>query len=218
MSSVRRSIRVVLADEHAVFREGIKAQIERCKGIMVIAGCADVRTARDACIAKHPDILLSDIKPSGWDFPNVIRLMRKADLKTRVIILSGITTDFCIQLAIESGALGYISKRQQFATVRKAIRQVFAGKTYYCSEVKKWIVDGARVRKRSVARLSWLTPRQHEVLIHIAQGLTTKQIAKLMRVTTRTVEAHKTCLMTKLKIHDRLNLARFAYREGIASP
>lgn len=218
MSPGRRSIRVVLADEHAVFREGIRCRIDRCKGIKVIAECTNMRRAHRACLVHGADILLCDIKPPGSDICNVIRRMRKADLKTKVIVLSGIITNFCIQRVIESGALGYVSKCQSFATVRKAIRRVLAGETYYCPEIEKRIAAGAKGRKRAVDRLSLLTPRQHEVFIYLARGLTTKQIAKLMCVTTKTVEAHKICLMTKLKIHDRVNLARFAYREGIVSP
>jgi DNA-binding NarL/FixJ family response regulator len=136
-----------------------------------------------------------------------------------VIFLSAFFHDRYIEEALEAGASGYVTKNEAPGSLLSAIRKVSSGFTYFSPEVhERLVVDvsGLRLRSESHTRGFSLTDRETETLRYVAQGLAKREIANIMHLSVRTVDAHVRNLMAKLDIHDRVELARFAIREGLA--
>ena len=144
------------------------------------------------------------------------RRLRVIRPKTRVIFLSAFKHDRYIEQALEVKAHGYLTKRESPEKVVAAIREVAAGGAYFCEEVQSRIIVDETGANLPRSRVSKLTPREMEVLQYIARGYGKREIGHIMNLATKTVENHTTSLMSKLAIHDRVDLARFAFREGLA--
>ncbi|MEE9294221.1 MAG: response regulator transcription factor [Phycisphaerae bacterium] len=225
MMSLTSTIRVEVADDHIVFREGLVAQINNQPDMIVVAVAGDAETALCEAVASKADILLFDIEMPGTDAFTATSDLAERHSPVRIIFLSAFSYDTYIERAIRAKAWGYISKSEPFSTVCDAIREVKAGWVYYSSEIRARILntpDGLRLRRSAwdgaTTRASQLTTRELELLAYLASGSSTKQIAQTMHISAKTVDSHKSSLMHKLDIHDRVGLARFAFREGIATP
>jgi DNA-binding NarL/FixJ family response regulator len=156
--------------------------------------------------------------PTVFDMPHLFDSHR---LATRLLLLSASLTDAILQWAMDSGVAGIVSKRQPFAVLKQGIRQVRAGRRFYCSEVKKRVVrvgSGSQAKGAATSRLALLTERERQMLILLARGLPINVMAGTSHVSAKTVEGHKYHIMRKLDLHSRIDLARFAFREGIAQP
>ncbi len=225
MISSSPQIRVAVADDHSVFREGLVVQITNEPDMTVVSTAEDADAAvREVCACK-PDVLLLDIEMPGLDAFTAVGILAERQPDVRVILLSAFTHDVYIGRAIKAKAWGYVSKNEPFNTVCDAIREVHRSWVYYSSDVKARIVntpDGPTLQPQlcdgAASRVEQLTPRETELLIYLARGLSTKQLAHAMGISAKTVDNHKVHLMNKLAIHDRVELARFAFREGIATP
>jgi len=141
--------------------------------------------------------------------------------ETRIIFLSAYSHDMYIQQAIAVKAWGYVTKKESYATICQAIREASAGSVFFSDDIQARVVsgpEGLELAPGTKARATLLTQREVEVLRHLARGLSTKEIASAMHISVKTVNSHKTHLMCKLGHHDRVELARYAFREGIATP
>ncbi|MFQ5429793.1 MAG: LuxR C-terminal-related transcriptional regulator, partial [Phycisphaerae bacterium] len=168
---------------------------------------------------KNPDIILMDIDMPGLSCFEAARSLSIQQPELRIIFLSAFLHDKYIEQALEAQAHGYITKREPPEQVVAAIREVVSGGAYFSSEVQSRIVvdsSGAKLRHESRSRASTLSRRELEVLRYIARGAGKKQIASITHLSVKTVEHHTTRLMAKLDIHDRVELTRFAIREGLA--
>jgi DNA-binding NarL/FixJ family response regulator len=220
-------ITILIVDDHALLRDGLCAQISVEPGMAVVDTCGDADTAI-SLVAKHkPNIVLMDIDLPGLSCFAACGQMAAQSEDTRVIFLSAYHHDRYIDQALEVNAWGYVTKGESISIVLEAIRSVSGGRVHFSDDVKSRIVaEGKGFRlsspssspsSSSRSRVSTLSPRELEVLRYLAKGLSVKEVAKIMHISAKTVDNHKTHIMQKLDIHDRVELARFAFREGIAA-
>lgn len=213
-------IKVIVVDDHALLRGGLAVQIDNESDMEVVGGCADAGTGIDLVAMHRPDIVLMDIHLPGLNCFAACRTMGSQSPSTRVIFLSAYDHDAWIDQALEVRAWGYVTKGERFSEIREAIRSVMRGRVHFSEAIKARLVagrNGLELKGASRSRLSTLSPREREVLQYLAQGLSVKEVARTMHLSAKTVDNHKSNIMAKLDIHDRVTLARFAYREGIAA-
>jgi len=214
-----RTITVMLADDHALVREALGNWLRDTGDIRVVAEVGSADEAVAVAVRDKPDVVLMDIDMPGLLAFDAVRTIRTRCPATRVIVLSGFFHDRYIEEALAAEASGYITKGEPAEAVVRAIRAVAAGGAYFSPEVQARIVvdsHGVRLAAQGSTRAATLTPRELEVLRYIARGLSKKDIAAIMHLSVKTVDNHSTSLMTKLNIHDRVELARYAIREGLA--
>ena len=211
-----KPIRVLLADDHTLLRAGIRALIEEMDEIEVVAEAANGLQALDLIEAHHPDILLTDIAMHGLGGLDLAARVGRAHPKTRVVILSMHKDEEYVRRAMIAGVSGYLLKDSDTEELGLALRAVARGETYLSPAVSKHVVADYRRRARpATGPADNLSARQREVLQLIAQGLTTKAIANKLRISTKTVEWHRSVMMERLDIHDVVSLVRYAIRTGI---
>lgn len=218
---MNRPIRVILADDHALVRSTLAAWMRGTSDLSVVS---EVRVADDAvteCIRLTPDVLVLDIDMPGLSAFDAARTITSRCPGTRIVFLSAFLHDRYIEEALAVGASGYVTKGQPPQAVADAVRTAAAGGTYFSPEVQARLIvdtDGIRLAGQPHTKFSTLTPRELEVLRYIARGMSKKEIAETIHLSVKTVDNHSTSLMNKLDIHDRVELARFAIREGLAEP
>jgi len=214
-------IRVLVVDDHALVRGALGERLQREPGFL-LAGCAGTADEALLQIAElRPVVVLMDIDLPGMVCFDAARQIGWRYPQTRIIFLSAFMHDRYIQEALEVKARGYLTKHEPPERVVEAIREVAAGGSCFSEEIRSRIVVdsvGAKLPGDLKSRGMTLRPRELETLRYIARGLTKKQIAEQMCVSVKTVECHTTRLMNALSIHDRVELARFAIREGLAEP
>lgn len=216
-----RAITVLLVDDHALVRNTLSAWLRQTGRFDVVGAAADADTAVTDVIRLQPDVVVMDIDMPGLLAFDAARVMRSRSPSTRILFLSAFFHDRYIEEALNVEASGYIGKGQPPERVAEAIATVASGGVSFAPEVQSRIVidqSGLHLAGTGRTRTSTLTPRELEVLRYVARGMAKKDIAKTMHLSVKTVDNHCTSLMTKLDIHDRVDLARFAIREGLAEP
>jgi len=220
MNEDSASLKVIVIDDHEVVREGL---------VIVINGQPDMKVVGEANTAKDglellrktkPDIIITDISMPGEDAFEFTKEFRLAAPDAKVIFLSAYATDFNLEKAIKSGGAGFIAKSEPSLKIVNALRDVVNGNTYLSSEVAHRVVqlpDNHMDLRKVVIKRELITPRELEVLCRVAKGLTAKEIAKSLNISSKTVERHKSNIMGKLGIHTQVDLARYAIREGLVS-
>jgi DNA-binding NarL/FixJ family response regulator len=215
------SITILIVDDHALVRMALGDRLEQAPGLTVVGLAEDAGIAIRLAAQHQPDIILMDIDMPGVVCFDAAMEIRVRSPETHIIFLSAFFNDRYIESALAVEAAGYITKSEPPRTVITAIRAVMAGGVYFSPEVRSRIVvdaDGAKLSSEPRSRASTLTPREVEVLRYVARGLSRKEIAATLDLSLKTVECHCSNLMTKLRIHDRVELARFAIREGLVEP
>jgi DNA-binding NarL/FixJ family response regulator len=214
-----KTISVLLVDDHALVRDSLANWLRAEEGINVVGEVGTADEAIAMAIQHQPDIVLMDIDMPGLLSFEAARIIRTRSEKTRILFLSAFSSDRYIEDALAAEAAGYITKTQPPEAVVKGVRAIAAGGVYFSPEIQRRIVvdsGGAKLAREGKTRVSVLTPRELEVLRYLARGLSKKQIAGTMHLSVKTVDNHSASLMSKLDIHDRVELARFAIREGLA--
>jgi DNA-binding NarL/FixJ family response regulator len=214
------SIRVLIAEDHALVRAGIKALLQAIQEIEVVAEAGDGRLAVELAGKETPDVVLMDIAMPGLNGFEAIERLTEICPDARVIVLSMHTSEEYVLRALRVGANGYLLKDAQMEELETAIRTVARGETYLSPSVAQFVADyvrrtGGQTEKSPLERL---TPRQREILQLIAEGHTTRKIADILHLGVKTVETHRTRLMDDLDIHDIAGLVRYAIRVGLVSP
>jgi len=214
-----KPIRVLLADDHALVRAGIRALVQNLAGVEVVAEAVDGREAL-ALVKQHdPDVVLMDISMAGLNGLEAAARMAKDHPNTRVIILSAHSNEEYVCQALRAGAAGYLLKDAGTAELDLAVKAVARGETYLSPAVSKHVIaDYMRRVGGESGSLELLTPRQREILQLIAEGQTTKQIANTLHISVKTVETHRMQLMERVDIHDVPGLVRFAIRMRLVQP
>lgn len=211
--------KVLVVDDHALVRGSLCERLDREPAIRVVGSADNADETIDKAQACDPDVVLMDIDMPGLSCFEAARQITSTQPGVHIIFLSAFFHDRYIQQALEVKARGYLTKCEPPDAVVAAIREVANGGAFFSDEVRSRIVvdsRGARLAPQSRSRASTLTERELEVLRYVARGLAKKQIAKLAHISVKTVDRHSSNLMTKLDIHDRVELARFAIREGLA--
>lgn len=213
-----KPIRILLADDHAIVRAGIRALLEKLGEVEVIAEAGDGREALRLIKEHQPDVVLLDVAMPLLSGLDVAARATKEFPDLRVIILSMHTSEEYVWEALRSGASGYMVKTGVPSELELAIKAVARGETYLSPPVSKHVVlDYVRRMGGGESLAERLTPRQREVLKLIAEGHTTKSIADLLDVSVKTIETHRLQLMERLDIHDIAGLVRYAVRTGLVT-
>jgi DNA-binding NarL/FixJ family response regulator len=212
------AIRVLIADDHALVRSGIRMVLETFAGVQVVDEALDGRMALDLIATQHPDIALLDIAMPGLNGIEAATRIGSEHPGTRVIMLSMHGGEAYVTQSFRAGAKGYLLKDATPAELELALRTVARGETYLSPRVSGLLVDKfLRGDDVTAGPLDALTSRQREVLQLIAEGRSTKQIAAQLDVSIKTVESHRSTLMDRLRINDLAGLVRFAVRVGLVS-
>ena len=209
------TIRVVIADDHVLFRAGVRGLLRSFGGIEVVGEAADGHEAVALAAAQRPGVLLMDIGMPGLNGIDALARVRAVLPTLQVIILSMHTGEEHVMRALKAGAAGYLLKSAQPDELERAVRQVARGEPYLSPAVSKHVVQSYARGGQGGTALERLTPRQREVLQLIAEGYTTKAIAARLKISVKTVETHRAQLMERLEIRDVVGLVRFALRRGL---
>lgn len=214
-----KPIRILLADDHAILRAGLRLLLQSMEGFEVVGEAADGREAIALAQKLRPDVVMMDVMMPELNGLDATARVVTSSSGTNVVILSMSATEESVLAALRAGAVGYLLKNVPPVELELAVRAAARGQTYLCSGVSKYLVDRAVTRSR-LAEDSWeaLTPRQREVLQLVAEGRTSKEIARRLDISVRTAETHRTQLMEALDIHDVAGLVRYALRKGLIAP
>ncbi|MBI2806132.1 MAG: response regulator transcription factor [Planctomycetes bacterium] len=210
-----KPIRVLLADDHSLMRAGIRALLKELPGVEVVGEANNGQQALDLVEEMKPDIVLMDIMMPEMNGLDATKRVVARHPKVRVIMLSMNASEEHVLHALRAGASGYLLKNIGPEELEGAIRAVVQGDKHITAAVAKHVLAGLVDEGKS--SLERLTPRQREVLQLIAEGKTSKQIAKRLGISLRTAEEHRSDLMKKLDIHDVAGLTRYAMRVGLIS-
>ncbi len=215
------SIRVILADDQAMVRQGIRLLLEREEGIRVLAEAADGREAVRLARELQPDVAVLDLAMPLLNGLDAAREIRHHVPLTKTILLTVHAEDRRVMEALRVGINGYVLKTQPPGELAHAIQEVARGAIYLSPGFSRAVVDAYLAAEHAPAgRLPGerLTPRERQVLQLVAEGKTTKEIAAILGVSVKTSESHRTRVMHKLGIHTAAGLVRYAIREGLVSP
>jgi DNA-binding NarL/FixJ family response regulator len=216
--SAMPKIRVLLADDHKLFRAGIRSLLQTLDDFEVVAEAADGRDALRLAAAHRPDVVLMDIMMPNLNGLDAAARVVRAYPHTRVIMLSMSADEDSVLKTLRAGAVGYLVKTADPAELELAIRAAMRGEKFLSSAVSEHVVSVCLNRlDKEQSSLERLTPRQREVLQLVAEGHTTKDIAKRLEISTKTAEAYRGELMRALDIHDIASLTRYAIRAGLVS-
>jgi two-component system, NarL family, response regulator NreC len=208
-------IRIVLADDHVLVRQGLKSLLER-EGFQIVAEASDGQEALRHVKSLQPDIAVMDISMPTLNGLNAAREVRRASPKTKTILLTQHDESQYIRDALETGVKGYVLKSQVAGDLVLAIRQVSLGQVYLSPGVSSAIMEA--YQSKSEKSKNPLTLREGQVLQLIAEGKSTKDVASLLGISVKTAESHRTRLMQKLDIHETASLVLYAVRHGIVQP
>jgi len=216
-------IRVLIADDHTLFRESLRSLLETAKEIEVVAEAENGKTTIIRVRESKPDIVLMDIAMPDIGGLEATRRIKEENPSVKVIMLSMYEADQYIFESLKAGASGYILKRNTFEELISAIRAVYQGESFLCPTVARKVINNWRQRvslDKKQPRVSHpsLTSREIEILTLVAEGKSNKEIAKLLNISIRTVQTHRFNLMKKLGVHDRTQLVRHAIKEGLIVP
>jgi DNA-binding NarL/FixJ family response regulator len=214
-------IRVLVADDHAVVREGIRHVLSAAHGFDVVGEAASGTDAVKMAKECEPDVVLLDVSMPGGTGLEVIGDVRRAAPQARVLILSVHDEAEYVLQAVRAGAHGYLRKDSSPNDLRDAVRTVDRGDTYFSPAMAVRLSDAVRGESNRLSRaskLAMLTGRERDVLTGIANGETNKEIAARYGISPRTVETHRESLMRKLEIRSVAGLTRLAVEEGLVAP
>jgi len=208
-------LQILLADDHAIVREGLRALLAAA-GHRVVGEAADGRAALRLARKHRPDVLVMDIGMPILNGIDCAAAVRRDSPDTRLIALTVHTEDHYVLEALRAGIRGYVIKNQAMVDLITAIDQVVRGSIYLSPGVSQAVLEAFITRQDTA--LPRLTQREREVLQLVAEGKRSKEIADLLGITLKTAETHRAHIMDKLSIHDTAGLVRYAIRLGMVSP
>ncbi len=212
------TITVLLADDHAVLRDGLRVMLEAEADIEVIGDAADGREAVQRAAQCRPDVVVMDIAMPELNGIEAAREIGNLCPSSQVVILSMHSTSEHIFRALQAGARGYLLKESAGAEVVRAVRAVHAGRRYLSERISDRLVDDyVRERQTTEAKtpLARLSPRESEVLQLVVEGKSSAEIGEMLCLSPKTVETYRSRLMSKLGIHDLPGLVKFAVQHGL---
>jgi DNA-binding NarL/FixJ family response regulator len=215
------SIRVLLADDHTIVRQGVRMCLEAMGDIDVVAEAEDGQTAVQLAVQLRPDVAVVDLTMPRLNGVEAIRQIKRDAPEVEVVVLSVHDSEPYVVQALRAGAAGYVLKRNAATELVAAIRAAQDGQAYLHPSIARRVIDDYVSRIRAAEDVPsepherLLTPREREVLQLAAEGHSTRAIAGLLCLSTKTVEHHRASLMTKLGLHGQTELVKYAIRAGL---
>jgi DNA-binding NarL/FixJ family response regulator len=214
------SIRLLIADDHRMLREGLKALLDEEDDLTVVGEAeSGVETVEQAATLR-PNLVIMDVAMPGLNGIEATRKILQQNPGTRVVALSGHADRRLVRQMLCAGASAYVLKQNAYEELMRAVRQVLAGRKFLSPEVARGVVDEyveLSSPKQENAAFIVLTDREREVLQQLAEGLSTKETAARLGVSVKTVETHRRNIMDKLELHSVAELTKYAIREGVTS-
>jgi DNA-binding NarL/FixJ family response regulator len=208
-------MRVVLADNHALVRQGVRALLEKA-GIEVAGEASDGQEALLLVAALHPEVAILDIGMPLLNGLDAAREIQKAWPRTKTVLVTRHGEVQYVSEALRAGAKGYVVKNQAATDLVEAVQQVARGGIYLSPHVSRAVVE-AYLSKADIP-VDPLTPRERQVLQMVGEGRSTKDVATILGISAKTAESHRARLMRKLDIHETAGLVRYAIRRGLVQP
>ena len=214
------SIRLLIADDHKMMREGLKSLVEKESNMAVVG---EAQNGKDTVTLAHklmPTVIIMDVAMPDLNGIEATRKIIKDNPRVRVIALSGHSDRHFVSEMLKAGASAYILKQTAYEELLRAIGEVTNGRTYLSPAVTQGVVDSyvrASPQPGAHPAFATLTDREREVLQLLAEGKSTKEMADVLSVSVKTVETHRRNIMEKLSIHSVAELTKYAIREGVTS-
>jgi two-component system, NarL family, response regulator LiaR len=209
-------IRILIADDHAIVREGLRALIETEPGMVLVGEAADGVEAVLLARSLQPDVILLDLIMPRKDGLAVIVEIKQAMPSVRILVLTSFAEDEKVLAAIKSGALGYLLKDTSPRDLLKAIRDVYHGESALHPSIARRLITEFQTPAAGAREGEGLTEREVEVLTLVGQGLSNQLIAEKLSITERTARTHVSNILSKLHLANRTQAARYALREGLS--
>ena len=212
-------IRVLLADDHAVVRLGIRELLESHSGFEVVGEVADAAHVIPQVEALKPDVLVLDLVMPGMNGLEITRRLATARPETRIVVLSMHANEAYVIEALRNGANAYVLKGSEAGDLTEAIRAVIAGERYLSPPLSDSSIEAylQKVTGGGLDRYDTLSTREREILLLVAEGRSSPEIAAGLFISVRTVESHRANIMRKLNLRTQTDLVRYALRRGILS-
>jgi two-component system NarL family response regulator len=209
-------IRVLIADDHTLFRRGVREMLEAEEDINVVAEAATGREALEQARAVAPDVVLMDIRMPDLDGVKAARILHQEMPRVGIIFVTSLGDDESVSQGLQAGGLGYILKDANLDTMLRAVRAVAHGESLLGPTVAhKMMRQFTAQPKKQVSLLDTLTPRELEVLVLIAEGRSNKEIAGELTISQKTVKNHINNIFSKLHVYDRTQAMLYAIRAGL---
>lgn len=210
------NIRVLIADDHTLVRQSLVGLLQADGDVQVVAQAANGLETLEQAAATRPDIVVTDLTMPGLNGIEVVRRLRESLPNTRVLVLTMHQEDEYVLQAVRAGASGYLVKDSAASELLAAVRSLQLGRSYFGPQASKALAEQLQHPERVVDDpYGRLTPREREVFHLIAEGLTTKEIARKLGTSTKTAENHRTRVLGKLGVRNTAELVRYALRRGL---
>ncbi len=213
------TIRILLADDHIITRQGLRSLLDNQSDMEVVGDAENGRTAVELSDELEPDIVIMDVSMPDLNGIEATRQIISQSPNIKIIALSMHSDSLYVSEMLKSGASGYLLKDCAFEELTEAIRIVTSDKTYLSPSISGVVIDDYlhRLSKTDVSDPDVLTDRERQILQPIAEGKTTKQIALQLHISTKTVETHRRQIMNKLNLHSVAELTKYAIRKGLTA-
>lgn len=214
------AVRVLLVDDHEIMREGMSVLLRKCQDVEVIGEASDGRIAIELVDQLNPDVVIMDVGMPNLNGIEACRLMIESHPNLKIMALSAHSDGSIVAKMIQAGACGYMLKDSAFRELQEGLDTMLEGRTFLCSSISK-IVFSDYVSMITNPRMiddDGLSCREREVLQLVAEGHTTKSIAKILHLSPKTVDSHREHIMEKLGIRNVAGLTKYALREGLTTP
>jgi DNA-binding NarL/FixJ family response regulator len=211
---VSTPIRVLLVDDHAIVREGLRALLDQNETLSIIGEAADGTEALEFAGRLRPDVVLMDLKMPGLPAPDAIRAIRARLPGTQVLVLTSYAEDAQVEEVLRAGALGYVLKSIVAADLVRAIATVARGEAWLHAEAQRSLVNRMR-RPADLSPLALLTARERSILRLLGRGMSNREIGHALHLTEGTVKGYVSNVLAKLKLDDRTQAALLAARLGV---
>ncbi len=211
---MNESIKILLADDHAVVREGLRGLLEQQSDMTIVAEAGDGPTALRLLSLENPDVIVLDMKMPGPTAVDTIAAVKRLRPQTQVLVFTSYAEDSQVRDALAAGATGYLLKDAMREDLVRAVREVSAGRAWLHPQAQRQMLDWMR---RPPSPLDSLTARERSVLALLAEGQSNKRIARTLALTEGTVKGYVSQVLDKLGVADRTQAALLAHREGMGS-